>query len=81
MTTYDKLMLEVKVIQGGSAYLNHYTFDLDGFAEAHDALLAKGCKPIPPLTAAEGFLPFIFLGTWPLRHMTPCVGDNSLSDV
>lgn len=53
MTTYDKLMLEVKVIQGGSAYLNHYTFDLDGFVEAHDALLAKGCKPIPPLTAID----------------------------
>ena len=46
MTTYDKLMLEVKVIQGGSEALKHYTFDLDGFTEASDALLAKGCKPI-----------------------------------
>ena len=55
MTTYDKLMLEVKVIQGGSGYLKHYTFDLDGFTEAYDALLAKGCKPIPPLTAIDDF--------------------------
>ena len=54
MTTYDQLMLEVQVIQHGSKSLGHYTFDLDGFAEAHDALLAKeGCKPIPPLTAVE----------------------------
>lgn len=53
MTTYDELMLEVKVIQSGSAYLKHFTFDLDGFAEANDALLAKGCKPIPPLIAVK----------------------------
>ena len=55
MTTYDKLMLEVKVIEGGSGYLEHYIFDLDGFTEAYDALLAKGCKPIPPLTAVDDF--------------------------
>ena len=53
MITYDELMLEVKVIQSGSAYLKHYTFDLDGFAEANDALLAKGCKPIPSLIAVK----------------------------
>ena len=56
MTTYDKLMLEVEVIQNGSEHLKHYTFDLDGFDEANDALLAKeGCKPIPPLTAILNF--------------------------
>ena len=53
MTTYDKLMLEIEVLQNGSEHLRHYTFDMDGFVEAHDALLAKeGCKPIPPLIAA-----------------------------
>ena len=55
MTTYDKLMLEVKVIEGSSGYLEHYIFDLDGFTEAYDALLAKGCEPIPPLTAVDDF--------------------------
>ncbi len=53
MTTYDTMMLEVKVIQDGSEQLNHYTFDLNGFTEGYDALLAKGCKPIPPLTALK----------------------------
>lgn len=53
MTNYDKLMLGVEIIQNGSEHLRHYTFELEGFAEAHGALLAKeGCKPIPPLTAA-----------------------------
>ena len=66
MTTYDKLMLEIKVIQNGSEHLKHYTFDLDGFVEAHDALLAKeGCKPIPPLiTSANASFHIIGDADW-----------------